>query len=74
MNNIINMLDATNRIISHTTNHTERERLKTLRTRINVVTSVSNIREADRMVGIVAEEEQPDVAMDKFVSEILDLL
>ena len=74
MSNIINMLDATNRIISQTTNHTERERLKTLRTRINVVTSVSNIREADRMVGIVAEEEQTDSGIDKFVSEILDLL
>lgn len=58
--NIINMLNATNRIISQTGNLTERERLIVLRTKINVMTSVANL---------LAIEAEEDARMADFEAE-----
>ena len=42
MDNVINMIDATNRLISNSNNRNYRERLINLRTRINVQTAEQN--------------------------------
>ena len=71
MADIINILEATSRLISHTTKNDERARLNKLRTRINVMTSMAVLRaaEAEEFQLMQTEREWEDAIEADWLAE-----